>query len=122
MNCQKTVLDARSRREKEIQPITAELREKSDLTDCGRMASETALSKQEQQTIRTIIASICEPSNSSLMESQSDNEMCDNSTIQFADKPPLRTPMCYSINQVVVLRKGCNSTCSVWNHVTSKQQ
>ena len=30
--------------------------------------------------------------------------MCDNSTIEFADKPPLKTPMCYSINQVEVLQ------------------
>ena len=74
------------------------------------MASETALSKQEQQTIKTIIASICEPSNSSLMESQSDNEMCDNITIEFADKPPLKTPICYSINQTEVLQNLGNYT------------
>ena len=70
IKCEKTVLDARSRREKKIQPMTAELREKSDRTDRGGMACETALSKQDQQTIKTIIASICEQSYSSPMESQ----------------------------------------------------
>ena len=45
---EKTVLYAQSRREKEIQPITAVFREKSDRTDRDGMASETALSKQEQ--------------------------------------------------------------------------
>ena len=36
--------------------------------------------------------------------------MCDNSTIEFADKPPLKTPMCYSINQVEVLQLLGNYT------------
>ena len=68
------------------------------------MANETALSKQLQQTIKTIIASICEPSYSSVMKSHSDNEVCDNSTVEFADKPPLKAAMCISINQVEVLK------------------
>ena len=42
------------------------------------------------------------------MESQSDNEICDNSTIEFADKPPLKTPMCYSINHVEILENSGN--------------
>ena len=92
--CEKIVLDAQSRGENENQPITAEMKEKSDRTDRGGRASETELSKQDQQTVKTISASICEPSNSSLMDRQSDNEVCDNRTIEYADTPPVKTPMC----------------------------
>ena len=74
------------------------------------MASESALSKQEQQTIKITSASICEPSKSSPVDGQSDNEMCKSSTIEFADKPPLKTPRCYSINQVEILQNSVNDT------------
>ena len=38
------------------------------------------------------------------MDSQSDNELCESNTIEFADKRPLKTPMYYSINQVEILQ------------------
>ena len=36
--------------------------------------------------------------------------MCDNSTIETADKPPIKTPICYSINQVEILQNLGNYT------------
>ena len=93
---QKSVPDKQTRKETENQPITAELVEKSD---------RTVLSNQEQLTIKNIFASSFEPANSSPMDSQSESEMCEASTTEFADKPPLKTPMSYSINQVEILQK-----------------
>ena len=93
---EKSVPDKQTRKEAENQPITAELVEKSD---------RTVLRNQEQLTIKNIFASSFEPANSSPMVSRSDSEMCKASTTEFVDKPPLKTPMSYSINQVEILRK-----------------
>ena len=67
------------------------------------MAIENHQSVREKQTIKRIIAKINENSHrSERMDSNSDSEMCESSTIEFVDKPPLKTSICYSINQVEV--------------------
>ena len=106
IKCEKIVSDEQTRQERENPPVTAVLIEKSNRTDRDTMANETTLSKQEQQTIKNIISSICEPSTSSPMDSQSDNEMCERSTIEFAHKPPMETPMCHSIDQMESLQNN----------------
>ena len=71
---------------------------------------ESTLSKHETQTIKNIIASINEQECASKMDSNSDSDSYETSTIAFADKPPIKTPVCYSINQVEVFRNLGNYT------------
>ena len=65
---------------------------------------ESTLSKHEKQTIKNIIASINEQASAPKMNSNSDSESYETSTFAFPDKPPIKTPVCYSINQVEVLK------------------
>ena len=67
--------------------------------------------KQCEQTVESIIASINpNASNAAKMES-SDSEKYDAaSTIELASKPPLKTPMCYSFNQIEILQTLGNYT------------
>ena len=70
-------------------------------------AEKEVICKQEKQTIRGIIAST-NVQNS--MSSQSDFDTCEQSTIEFAEKPLLKTPICYSIIQIEILQNLRNYT------------
>ena len=59
--CEKIVLGERKKRRTENQPITAELTVKSKRTVSRGVAGKNAMSKPEKLTIKSIIASICEP-------------------------------------------------------------
>ena len=51
---------------------------------------ESTLSKHEKQTIKNITASINERENASKMDSNSDSDSNETSTIAFADKLPIK--------------------------------
>ena len=90
------------------QPITGELTNQSELARSSDVSSDSELNKQCEQTIKSII----NPSaiNAAKMES-SDSETCDvASTIEFASKPPLKTPMFHLINQIDFLQTLGNYT------------
>ena len=70
-------------------------------------AEKEVLCKQEKQTIKSIIASINTPNS---MSNQSDSDLYEQSTIDFADKPPLKTRICYSFNQIEFLQNLGNYT------------
>ena len=77
---------------------------KSERTDG---CESKALCKKLKQTMKDIIASINEQAS---MHSQSDSDTCNTSTIQFADKSPLKTPFSCSINQIEILQNLENYT------------
>ena len=113
---EKFVLDERNRQEATNKPITEKMTNEINVASESEQANDTGserkneLCKQERQTIKGIIASICNQASSEKMYSSSDSDMCDNSTIEFADKPPIKTPICYSINQVELLQNIGNYT------------
>ena len=45
-----------------------------------------------------------------ILDSNSESEMCESSTIEFADKPPLKQSVWYSINQIEILTNFGNYT------------
>ena len=129
------VLDEQNRQQKENQPIGDEMATESEMTKEKERSVENAnqpiikqrtsakqatkeskrtdsaekevLCKQEKQTIKSIIASINTPNS---MSSQSDSDTYEQSTIGFADRPPLKTPICNSINQIEILQNLGNYT------------
>ena len=76
-----------------------------------KAASVIDENKQTKRTLKSIIATINEnnsDSNSDKMSStESENE---TSTIEFAHKLPLKTPLCYSMDQVEILQTYGNYT------------
>ena len=105
---EKFVLDEQKRQEATNKPIREQMANErkvaseSEWTAGNESESESELCKQERQTIKGIIASICNQASSVKMGSSSGSDVCDTSTIEFADRPPLKTPICYSINQVAI--------------------
>ena len=105
-----TVTESERTKEKErpvenvIQPIKAQITNekpairKSELTGS---AKKEVLCKQEKRTIKGIIAS---NNVQNSMSSRPDSDTCEQSTTEFADKLPLKTPICYSINQIEILQ------------------
>ena len=92
------------------QPIRAKITSEKETTKESKRtdsAEKGVLCKQEKQTIKGINASI---NTQSSISSQSDSNSCEQSTIDFADKPPLKTPICYSINQIEILQNLGNCT------------
>ena len=90
-------------------PISDDLANLSETARNSEAASESKLSKPGEQTVRSIIASINSSVSTSKLES-SDSEAYDASTVEFASKPPLKTPMCYSIAQTEKLQSLGNYT------------
>ena len=91
--------------EQNKQPITGELTNQSELARSSDASSDSELNKQCEQTIKSIIASINPSANNAAKMESSDSETYHAaSTIEFASKPPLKTPMCYSINQIEILQ------------------
>ena len=99
---EKFVLDEQKRQEATNKPIREQMAKKRKVA--SESERENELCKQERQTIKGIIASIRNQASSVKMDSSSDSDMCDTSTIELVDKPPLETPICYSINQVEILQ------------------
>ena len=91
--------------EQNKQPITGgELTNQSELARGSEASSDSELNKQCEQTIKSIIASFNPSANNATKMESSDSETYDAaSTIELASKPPLKTPMCYSVNQIEIL-------------------
>ena len=93
------------------QPITGELTNQNELARNSDASSDSELNKQCEQTIKNIIASINPGANNATKMESSDSETYDAaSTFEFASKPPLKTPMWYSVNQIEILRTLGNYT------------
>ena len=113
---EKFVLDERNRQEATKKPITEKMTNERKVASESEHATgtdserENEICKKERQTIKGIIASICNQASSEKMYSSSDSDMCDNSTIEFADEPAIKTPTCYWINQVEILQNLGNYT------------
>ena len=94
--------------ESEEQPIRRENASETEMTQLRERTESSenaAINKQERQTIKSINASIsCDRENSSNMNSLSDSDACKKSIIEFLDKPPLKTPICYSVNQIEIIQ------------------
>ena len=105
----KPVLDWKNGRNTASQPIRSELVGTSELADATQVASVNALEQINTQTIEKIIAT-CNLANSSEMGSFSESDSGDPSKIEFANKPPPKTPICYSVNQVEILQTLGNYT------------
>ena len=103
----KPVLVEQNNRDK--QSVTNDLANRSETARCGEAESENKLSKQCEQTIKSIIASINTSVSTSKIDS-SDSASYAASTIEFASTPPMKTPMCYSINQIEILQTLGNYT------------
>ena len=85
-------------------PTRAQIKSEKQTTKEGERtdsAEKEVLCKQKKQTIKGIIASI---NTQNSVSSQSDSDSCEQSTIEFADKPLLKTPICYSINQIEIVQ------------------
>ena len=91
--------------EQNKQPITGELTNQSELARSSEASSDSELNKQCEQTIKSTIASTNPSANNATKMESSDSETYDAaSTIEFASKPPLKTPMCYSVIQIGILQ------------------
>ena len=111
-----TAIESEKTREKERPVENAKQTIKAEITSQKQTTKESertdsaekeVLSKQEKQTIKGKIASINKQNS---MSSQSDFDSCEQSTIEFAYKPPLKTPICYSITQIEILQRPGNYT------------
>ena len=71
----------------------------------GKASCESELNKSCGHIRRRTIASNSTSGNSSKMEG-SDSEKYATSTVEFTSRPPLKAPMCSSINQVEVFNTG----------------
>ena len=79
--------------------------ETNKLGDATQTASVNALEKTTNDiTIKNIIATSKITASNSEMESFSESDTGDASTIEFANKPPSITPICYSVNQGKILQ------------------
>ena len=88
----------------------SEMANKNGQAADSKSERESTLGKHEKQTIKNIIASINEQESAPKMDSNSDSDSHETSTITFADKPPVKTPVCYSIDQVKVFQNLGNYT------------
>ena len=70
----------------------------------------STLIKHKIQTIKIVLASINERESVSKMDSNPDSHSYETSTNAFADKPPIKTLVCFSINQIEVLENLGNYT------------
>ena len=89
-------------------PITAEQSERICKTQ--RCVKQQQVNKQCEQTSKSIIASI-DPSasNVAIMESSDSETYNAASSIVFASKPSLKTPMCYSSNQIAFFKRSATT-------------
>ena len=102
MQNQKSTLDEQNSREMISQPDTGDIENESVRTDSGGVAVENTLSRRKKQTIENIITEINENNSNEIMDSCSESQICETSTIKVADTPPMRTPICHSISQVYI--------------------
>ena len=95
----KNVTEKQNRRGTAPQSITEEVTNESVRTDRSGVVVENTLSGCKTRTKKSITAAINKDNSNVKMDSNSEREMSETSTIEFADKPPHKTPICYTISQ-----------------------
>ena len=107
----KPVVDEQKQIGETNKPIAGKLAEKAEHAKMEKTASEKDDCKQTKQTLKSLIDTIMvDESDSKTDKISSTDSENETSTIEFANIPPLKTPICYSINQVEILQALGNYT------------
>ena len=112
MKTDKFVSELQKSQQKQNQPIGAKLASASDKQGNHTLASENEAVKANKQPLKQIAAVI---QTSQLSQSTSDAQesaKMSDELMRMADQPPIKTPICYSINQIEVLQTLGNVTCA----------
>ena len=119
-----SVLDTANRiqREEAKQPMSEKLATSSERHAKVKAEKVSEITSANKQTIKQIAATITSAQESNYSANSSDSEQINNKAnssdsdqmsdelIQEANKPPIKTPQCYSVNQIEVLQSLGNFT------------
>ena len=110
MKTDNIVSEVQKPQQKQNQPLGAKFASASDKQGNHTLASENEAAKANKQPLKQIAANI---QTSQLSESTSaahESAKMSNELMRLADQPPIKKPICYSVNQIEVLQTLGNFT------------
>ena len=106
----KLVSEKPSQQDTTQQPIKSKLASENEMQESVKESNEAESTNVNKRTLKEVVATIRPAVSSDSVQETNDNDKMSEHIIEFANQPPLKAPICYSINQIEVIQILGNHT------------